>query len=110
MAKGSANSFFQEYESGPGYFEWRRDYYKLQVAMREAGPDHLPCSQAPDFFFPSSNENDLASMAVKLCKECPIRAICADYAIKHERFGIWGGLSPNQRKAARRKRKLNGDL
>jgi WhiB family transcriptional regulator, redox-sensing transcriptional regulator len=36
--------------------------------------------------------------AKALCRRCPVRAECLDYALAHdERFGVWGGLSEQER-------------
>lgn len=41
--------------------------------------------------------------AKALCAQCPIRAACADHAIRRgEPDGIWGGLTPAERRARRR--------
>ena len=35
-----------------------------------------------------------------ICDFCPVKALCAEYAtLAHEPFGIFGGLSPADRKA-----------
>lgn len=35
-----------------------------------------------------------------ICDFCPVKALCAEYAtVAHEPFGIFGGLSPADRKA-----------
>lgn len=33
----------------------------------------------------------------KLCRGCPVKPDCLDYALMTEQYGIWGGLSQNQR-------------
>jgi WhiB family transcriptional regulator, redox-sensing transcriptional regulator len=55
----------------------------------------------PDMFFPQPGETTAEAKAV--CAACPVRAQCADLAEqRHERFGIWGGLSERDRKRIRR--------
>lgn len=55
-----------------------------------------------DLFFPESNlqlEQRLPRL-LSLCGSCIHQAECQAYAIKHEiRDGVWGGTTPNQRKA-----------
>lgn len=55
-----------------------------------------------DLFFPESNlqlEQRLPRLQ-SLCGSCIHQAECQAYAIRHEiRDGIWGGTTPNQRKA-----------
>lgn len=42
----------------------------------------------------------------KLCHACPRLDDCRSYAIKHEYFGFWGGMSERERKEYRRKFKI----
>ena len=76
-----------------------------------------PCAESdPDSFF--SEDPPAGSMsnrgvyayereAKKTCFSCPYQAACLEYAMKNpELVGIWGGTTENQRKNARRGRKL----
>jgi WhiB family redox-sensing transcriptional regulator len=36
--------------------------------------------------------------AKKICNECPIRAACARWAIRTQDFGVWGSLTPRERR------------
>jgi hypothetical protein len=36
--------------------------------------------------------------AKKTCGECPIQALCRDWASKTQEYGVWGGLTPLERK------------
>lgn len=42
-------------------------------------------------------------MALALCGSCPVREACLEYVMSWEtgdaKFGIWGGLTPHERKA-----------
>jgi WhiB family redox-sensing transcriptional regulator len=38
-----------------------------------------------------------AAQARALCRECPVRQMCLDYAMANEAFGIWGGLDAFER-------------
>lgn len=61
-----------------------------------------PCMSAPDMFFPEKSEKGRQQIkdAKKLCGMCPMRVECAEFAISNrERYGIWGGLTWNERKA-----------
>jgi hypothetical protein len=53
----------------------------------------------PDLFF-SDFGLDIA-LAKDICAECPMIAACREYAIKHENYGVWGGLSAKERKELR---------
>ena len=61
----------------------------------------------PELFFPEpgGGHSYLVEMAKKACRGCPVRALCAQYAIDHnERFGIWGGLTGRERANIRKAR------
>lgn len=62
------------------------------------------CSSAdPDAFFPSSGEDQRAQK--KICGTCPVKAQCLQEALDNdERWGIWGGLGPAERRRMRRTR------
>lgn len=43
-----------------------------------------------------------------ICDFCPVKALCASYAIlAHEAHGVWGGTSPTDRKAIYASAKAN---
>lgn len=44
--------------------------------------------------------------AQRICGSCIHQAECAEWGIRHERYGIWGGLTVNQRDVIRRQRGL----
>lgn len=42
---------------------------------------------------------DGAHLARRICRECPVRTQCLEYALTHdERYGIWGGCDPLERR------------
>jgi WhiB family redox-sensing transcriptional regulator len=61
--------------------------------------------QSAVFFPPSTFERkdeklERESRAKDICRTCPVRRPCLDYAIQiREPHGIWGGLNENERKA-----------
>lgn len=51
----------------------------------------------PDLFFPTSEEE--ASPALTYCTTCRLRETCLAWALKNgERYGVWGGLTEQQRR------------
>jgi hypothetical protein len=51
----------------------------------------------PDVFFPTSEEE--AGPALAYCGSCGIRQMCLAWALKNsERYGVWGGLTEQQRR------------
>jgi WhiB family redox-sensing transcriptional regulator len=61
--------------------------------------DEAACASAdPEVFFAAGPESD--AVAKQYCAICPVRDQCRDYALASgEEFGIWGGLSEDERKA-----------
>jgi WhiB family redox-sensing transcriptional regulator len=60
---------------------------------------------AVEFFFPPVDEDCDGAKAV--CAMCPVREPCLEHALSvGERFGVWGGLTPAERRtlAGRRAR------
>ena len=55
----------------------------------------------PALFFPVSSvgSNIDWAPALNACAECPVVEQCLDYALRtDQRFGVWGGTRPNDRK------------
>ncbi|MFV2119796.1 WhiB family transcriptional regulator [Streptomyces sp. Act-28] len=82
-----------------------------RTALRPAPADAEPswretalCAQTgPELFFPEPGSS--TREAKSLCGMCEIREACLEYALTHdERFGVWGGLSEQERYALRRRR------
>lgn len=93
----------------------RDAYLKLSNAVADL-EDAPICSEPqyrdwffPDGFIPTKGMSSAAHMsrlrimeqsAKQLCSTCPLKALCSEYAIlAGENDGIWGGLSPADRKA-----------
>jgi WhiB family redox-sensing transcriptional regulator len=56
----------------------------------------------PDIFYPL--EPNFAE-ARAVCRSCVVKVECLSYAIeKPELFGVWGGMSPQERDDLRRER------
>jgi WhiB family redox-sensing transcriptional regulator len=70
-------------------------------------PDHWQDRAAcfgidPDVFFPISEEE--AGPALTYCRICRIREECLAWALKNgERYGVWGGLTEQQRRRLQRR-------
>ena len=62
---------------------------------------HAACAGMPvDLFFPV--EGDTGEQAKRVCAVCPVADECLDAGL-FEQHGIWGGLSPSQRRYRRSK-------
>ena len=70
-----------------------------------------PCENFPDAFHAdqySSGYISMINMAKSLCAECPIKAHCAEYGVRWEMDGIWGGISPRERQELRAELRRQG--
>lgn len=56
----------------------------------------------PDLFHPERGHS--AAEAKAVCAGCVIREECLDWALRHERLGIWGGTGERERRGIRRER------
>lgn len=85
----------------------RQDVYQDFMRAKDA-VGLTPCESNPDAFFPEDYDervvqNEQRRIAKALCAECPIKVQCLDYAMAtNEVYGIWGGLSYQQRSQLRR--------
>lgn len=70
------------------------------------------CKGEPtDLFFPPRGRGSAydVAQAKAICAACPVSAECLAYAYRNgERAGIWGGLTPNERRADLRDRRRQG--
>jgi len=69
------------------------------------------CAQVGgDFWFPEKADGSMntveMAMAKSICNSCPHKAECAEWGIKNESFGIWGGLTETDRRPIRRARNI----
>ena len=68
------------------------------------------CAQTdPEAFFPEPGHN-LQFEVKNICGRCEHQIECAEWGLKHERFGIWGGLSELQRRAIRKQRNISVEM
>jgi len=58
----------------------------------------------PEVFFPE-RQGDHATMATTICRGCPVRMQCLEFALNARLdYGIWGGLTEHERRSLRRSR------
>jgi WhiB family redox-sensing transcriptional regulator len=64
------------------------------------------CQGEPtDLFFPETGFNSTARVTLAICKRCPVRGKCLEFALTNGiEHGIWGGTTAPQRKTMRRMR------
>jgi WhiB family redox-sensing transcriptional regulator len=73
------------------------------IGPRRAWQAQALCAKMADSdqaFFPIPGGT--ARPAKSVCRECPVRAQCLEFALDtNEKYGVWGGLSERERKALR---------
>ena len=61
-----------------------------------------------DFWFPDTqadiNAVQDATAAKSICRRCSHRTECAEWGIRKEYYGIWGGLTLRERQVIRRQK------
>lgn len=56
----------------------------------------------PSAFYLERGETSYAKDTIQICRSCPVQPECLEYALdSNERFGIWGGMTVNQREQVR---------
>lgn len=61
------------------------------------------CTSVDTEAFYDTEESNMKKQAAKYCSSCPVQNQCLYTAIAiDERYGVWGGLTPRQRKILNR--------
>lgn len=74
--------------------------------------DGAACAEiGPDLFFPDTGERStnrhVYRDALTICETCPVATQCLEHALTNdERYGVWGGTTPNEREQMRSRRGL----
>ena len=59
----------------------------------------------PSIFYPDTGKSSVA--ALRVCQICVVRSACLEHALEtRETHGVWGGMTPNQRRTEYRRRNL----
>jgi WhiB family redox-sensing transcriptional regulator len=67
--------------------------------------DYAACVGKSDLFF-SDNMSTVVRKAKEVCSTCVVRLKCLDHAMEHHEFGVWGGMTANERRRAKSKKSL----
>ena len=67
----------------------------------------------PELFFPIGKSGPAVLQireAKTVCRDCPVVDVCLAWALEHgEDWGVWGGLSEEERRALRRRSARRSD-
>lgn len=85
-------------------------------ALRHIDSDDMPwrrqaacIATGPATFYPERDGNDVVADIVRakvICASCPVQADCLQHALDQlEQYGIWGGMTWEERRSLRRKRR-----
>ena len=85
----------------PDHDDWRRN-----AACRDSPPETMfPHSGYKDGRLTRAGAANAIAGAKAICERCPVAVECLTFALEHdERFGIWGGLTEDERAAMHRRR------
>lgn len=72
--------------------------------------EHARCiGEDPELFFPIGTSGpalEQTARAIAVCRECPVRARCLEWALDTcQDAGVWGGLGEEDRREIRRERR-----
>lgn len=64
----------------------------------------------PELWFPGDTSEVAATPAKAICRDCPVRPVCLDFALaNHLDDGIYGGTTAADRRRIRRRRRSSFD-
>jgi hypothetical protein len=89
--------------------EWLDSGMCLICSPTDTWQHHAACiDHDPDLCFPENDEPHLFEIAKKVCEQCPVIGFCLEIGI-NEKYGVWGGLTPEDRFTLAKSPKLPKD-
>lgn len=77
-----------------------------QPLCAEVSPSFFFLDDLDDNTIDEATANTSYKVAVTICSSCEHISDCAEWGIRKEIWGVWGGLTPPQRRAIRRTRNI----
>lgn len=65
--------------------------------VKEAACNRLPPDESSEIFFVKAGRPAKKQPYMNFCDNCPVKRECLSYALVHDAYGIWGGMSRTQR-------------
>jgi len=62
--------------------------------------EHGACAGKSELFF-EDNRPSVVRKAKLICRDCTVQRECLDYAMDNNEFGLWGGMTANERRVRR---------
>lgn len=64
-----------------------------------------PCQKNvdPEIFFPDPTDREGIAKAKEVCAKCASTSECLSFALKTNSYGVWGGMTDEDRKSYKRK-------
>lgn len=91
--------------TGPGRGRRRRRRPELDRTWMATGACYAAGTAVADLFHPTGQGDDDYAAARRICNACPAIDACRDYALAaREPFGMWGGLTPTERRVILRRK------
>ena len=62
----------------------------------------------PALFYPEMGHNEQAKAAKAVCRQCPVRATCLEFALSQpaaQDYGVWGATVERERRELRKQRR-----
>lgn len=83
------------------------NYSKREIKLNELYTEEAICRGLGHELFFLDQDNGEITNAIKLvCKSCPLKIKCQNYAIQNHVHGIWGGTTLVERREFRRDNRI----
>lgn len=90
----------------PRRWAWHKHTGELIAVMPSIEYEKAHCVNREDLFLAEGTQQAKARVtqeAKAICADCPIRKQCAAWALAHEDFGVWGGMTATERRVERKR-------
>ena len=64
------------------------------------------CKGIPVSMFYPERGRPVPDTVRTVCKDCPVKRDCLEHGLHYEKYGVWGGMTEDQRQVIRRERKI----